>query len=60
MWLGGKSQKQFADAILNTSLTSQAYISNFAFELNLVPLLAGKDHGEESAADCEGARGGRG
>jgi hypothetical protein len=30
-----KSGKQSADAILDTSLTSQAYISQFAFTLNL-------------------------
>jgi hypothetical protein len=42
-----KSEKQSADALLDTSLTSQAHISKFAFKVNLYRYIA--------ACFCDGA-----
>ena len=53
-----KSEKQSADAILDTSLTSQANISKFAFQNQLVPLQYGDEDDAQGAARRvpEGAR----
>jgi hypothetical protein len=40
-----KSEKQSADAILDTSLSSHAYISSLCFQIQLVPLRHGRHRG---------------
>jgi hypothetical protein len=47
-----KSEKQSTDAILDTSMTSQAYISSLCFQIQLVPLHIGQSHpGRVKVAD---------